>query len=239
MDGIDPQAPWLQALAAEHRVVAPWHPGFGHSERPAEFRTVADLAYFTLELADHLDLRDAVLVGASFGGWLAAEVAVRSTARLSRLVLIDPLGIKVGGRMERFITDMHALSQDDLAKAMWHDPERGIRDYSAMGDDELLGLARSRESFTYFGWKPYMNNPGLRRWLRRIRIPTLLVWGQSDGIVGLEYARAFAAEIPGARLEVIPGAGHYPHVEQPDRFTAVVGEFLRERAAVPVPASTT
>jgi pimeloyl-ACP methyl ester carboxylesterase len=236
MDGIDPAAPWLRALSARHRVIAPWQPGFGHSERPAEFRSIADLAYFQLELAEALDLRDAVLIGASFGGWVAAEVAVRSTERFSHLVLIDPLGIKVGGRMQRHITDMHALSQEQLLEAMWHDPARGESDYSAMDDRELLGIARSRESFTYFGWKPYMNNPGLRRWLRRVRIPTLLVWGESDGIVGPEYARACAAELPDARLETIAEAGHYPHLEQPERFVALVEGFLRD--TTPAAAAT-
>lgn len=232
MDGIDPSAPWLQALAASHRVIAPWQPGFGHSERPAEFRSVHDLAYFQLALAEHYDLRDAVLVGASFGGWVAAEVAVRSTARFSRLVLIDPLGIKVGARDERHITDMHALSQADLAAAMWHDAALGERDYAAMDDHDLLGLARSRESFTYYGWKPYMNDPGLRRWLRRVEVPALVVRGESDGVLTREYAETFAAELPQGRLETIPDAGHYPHLEQPERFGAVVEAFLSDAAPV-------
>lgn len=238
MDGIDPAAPWLQALAASHRVIAPWQPGFGHSERPAEFRTIADLAYFQLELAEHYDLRDAVLVGTSFGGWVAAELAVRSTARFSQLVLVDPLGIKVGGRMERHIVDMHALSQADLAAAMWHDAALGERDYASMDDRELLGIACSRESFTYYGWKPYMNNPGLRRWLRRIRIPALVVWGESDGILDREYVEAFAAELPDARLETVPEAGHYPHLEQPERFVALVEGFLRDTSAAAASATT-
>lgn len=231
MEGIDPTAPWFRTLAERHRVIAPFHPGFGHSERPDEFRTVADLAYFHLELARALELEDAILMGAGFGGWLAAEVAVRSIERFSQVVLIDPLGIKVGGPSERHITDMHALASEDLAAKLWHDPSRGERDYSAMDDRTLLGIARSRESFAYFGWKPYMNNPGLRRWLRRIRIPALLVWGESDGIVDREYVDAFAAELPDARLETIAAAGHYPHVEQPERFLALVESFLGETSA--------
>lgn len=228
MDGIDPKAPWLQSLAERHRVIAPWHPGFGLSERPDDFRTIADLAYFQLELARELEIEDAILVGTSFGGWLAAEMVIRSARRFSHLILVDPLGIKVGGRMDRHITDMHALSQEQLTAAMWHDPEKGARDYAALSDDELLGIARSRESFTYFGWKPYMNNPGLRRWLRRIRIPTLLVWGESDGIVGREYIETFVGELPDGSLATIPEAGHYPHLEQPERFGEVLAGFLAE-----------
>jgi pimeloyl-ACP methyl ester carboxylesterase len=231
VEGVDPEAPWFRGLAAQHRLIVASPPGFGHSERPEEFRTIADLAYFHLELADQLGLEDAVLAGASFGGWLAAEMAVRSTARFSRLVLIDPLGIKVGDRMERHITDMHALSKADLAKVLYADPALGEVDYSKFSDAELLAISRSEESFAFYGWKPYMNNPGLRRWLRRIRIPTLLIWGESDGVLGSEYAEAFAAELPSGRLEVVPGAGHYPHIEQPERSLALIEEFIDEKSA--------
>lgn len=228
MDGVDPAAPWFASLAQSHEVIAPWHPGFGHSQRPAEFRTVADLAYFYLELIRALDLRDLVLVGSSFGGWLAAEIAVRSTERISAIGLVSPLGIKVGGRLDRGIVDMHALSQEQLLELMWHDAGKGAVDYSQMSDHELLGIARSREAFTFYGWKPYMNNRGLRRWLRRIRVPSLVVWGESDGVLTPEYRSDFVQQLPDARSASIAEAGHYPHLEQPERFTALLEDFLLE-----------
>ena len=225
VDGIDPHAPWFAQLAADFELIAPWHPGFGHSQWPPEFRSVGDLAFFYLQLIEHLRISDAVLVGSSFGGWLTAEIAIRSTAPFSHLVLIDPLGIKVGGREDRDIADMFAVSQAELTRLAYHDPDRRRRDYSTMSDSELLAIARSREAYTYFGWKPYMHNPSLRRWLRRIDIPTLVLWGESDGIVTRDYGRAYAAEFPDARFELIGAAGHYPHVEQPERVAAIVREF--------------
>jgi pimeloyl-ACP methyl ester carboxylesterase len=232
VEGIEPDAPWLTALAAAgHRVIAPSHPGFGHSEHPHEFRSVDDLAYFYLELLEVLDLHDAVLIGSSFGGWLAAEIAVRSTARIAEVVFVDALGIKVGGPRDRSVTDVHALSQAQVAEVAFHDPAAGRRDYSALSDHELLGVARSREAFAYFGWRPYMHNPGLRRWLRRIRVPALVVWGESDGIVSLDYGRAFAAELPHGRFATIAEAGHYPYVEQPARFVELVTGFLADAAS--------
>jgi pimeloyl-ACP methyl ester carboxylesterase len=232
VDGIDAGADWMRLLAAEHEVIAPWHPGFGLTERPQEFRTIADLAYFLLELSEDLDLRAATLIGASFGGWLAAETLVRSSDRFARAVFVDPLGIKVGDRMERHITDMHALNWDDLSAALFHDPARAERDYAELSDDDLLRIARSREAFVIYGWKPYMNNPGLRRWLRRIRIPALVIRGESDGILTREYAEAFAAELPDGRFEAIPAAGHYPHTEQPQLFTEIIERFIAETSAV-------
>jgi len=96
VDGVKPASPYFQLLAQSFDVVAPSHPGFGHSEWPREFRTVEDLVYFHMTLADQLAISDAVLVGCSFGGWLAAEIAVRATKRFSHLVLTDAYGIKIG-----------------------------------------------------------------------------------------------------------------------------------------------
>jgi len=90
--------PFVERLARRWKVIVPRHPGFGGTARPAWFRTVADIAYLYLDLLDRLALDDAVVVGASFGGWVALEMAVRSTARIGRLVLIDSLGVKFSGR---------------------------------------------------------------------------------------------------------------------------------------------
>jgi len=230
VDGIDPSARWFELLTERFEVIAPWQPGFGHSDRPADFRSVGDLALFQLELMRKLDLRDVTVFGTSFGGWVAAEVAVRSTERIARLVLADPLGIKVGDRESRDIADMFAISQAELTARAYHDASKRTRDYSTMSDRDLLGIARSRESYTYFGWRPYMHDPSLRRWLRRIEVPTLVVWGASDGIVAPDYGRAYAAEIPGARFELVEEAGHYPHVEQPERFAELVLAFADSTA---------
>lgn len=239
VDGADPSLPWFAELARDFHVVAPWHPGFGASEWPREFRTIGDLAFFYLELIRALEIEDAVLVGASFGGWLAAEIAIRSHDAFSHLVLVDPLGIKVGGREDRDIADVFAISQDELTRLAYHDPSRRTRDYSAMSDEQRLAIARSREAYAYFGWRPYMHDPSLRRWLRRLRLPALVAWGASDGIVSPDYGRAYAAEIPGARFELIEAAGHYPHVEQPERLAALVRDFVGTGAVPSLPTAAT
>src|SRR5688572_13625890 len=106
--GLDPAAPVLDRLSQRARLIAPTHPGFGSSDQPPSFDSVDDLAYFYLDLLDELDLRDATLVGVSLGGWIAAEAAVRSTERIGKLVLANPVGIKVGGRESRDIVDIFA-----------------------------------------------------------------------------------------------------------------------------------
>ncbi len=224
-EGLQANRPWIDALAKNHRVIAPNHPGFGNSSLPDWFGTVDDIAYLYLDLARQLGLKDAILVGACFGGWIAAEMAVRNTGAFAGLVLAAPLGIKVRGHLDRDIADMHSIPRADFMRLAWADQAKGAIDYPALPDTELAAIARSRESLALFGWKPYMHNPRLRRWLHRIDIPTHLIWGESDGIVSLDYAQGWKAEIAGAGLTVIPQAGHYPHWEQPDAFAAAVAAF--------------
>lgn len=224
-EGLQPQREWLDLLAQRFRVIAPHHPGWGNSSLPDWLSTVDDLAYLYLDLATMLGLEKAMVVGACFGGWIAAEMAVRDTRRFAGLVLVDPLGIKVGGVTDRDIADMHAISRDDYLRLAWADPAKGERDMMQMPETELAGIARGREAFARFGWKPYMHNPHLKRWLHRIDIPTLLLWGERDGIVGTAYGEAWRAEIPGARMEVIANAGHFPHWEQPQDFSERLSQF--------------
>ena len=221
-EGLQPNRPWLDALARTHRVIAPHHPGFGGSALPDWFGTVDDLAYLYLDLAATLDLHDATLVGNCFGGWIAAEMAVRNTQRFSSLVLAAPLGIKVRGVLDRDIADMHSIPRAEFMRLAWADQAKGEIDYTVLPDTELAGIARGRESLAVFGWKPYMHNPRLKRWLHRINIPTQLIWGEQDNIVSLDYAKGWKAEISGAALHTIPDAGHYPHWEQPEAFASLI-----------------
>ena len=221
-EGLQADRPWFQELAKHFHVIAPNHPGFGNSGLPDWFGTVDDIAYLYLDLARQLGLKDAVLAGACFGGWIAAEMAVRNTGAFSRLVLAAPLGIKVSGHLDRDIADMHSIPRAEFMRLAWTDPARGAVDYAALPDTELAAIARARESLALFGWKPYMHNPRLKRWLHRIDIPTHLIWGANDGIVSTSYGEAWKAEIPNATMTVIPDAGHYPHWEQPETFANVL-----------------
>ena len=225
-EGLAPERPWLDLLARRYRVIAPWHPGYGNSPLIDGAGSVDDLAYLYLDLAKQLELDDAILVGACLGGWVAAEMMVRSTARFSRLVLVAPLGIKLRGREDRDIADMHAVTRADYLKLAWADPAKAAIDFTALPDDALAAIARGREAFAVYGWKPYMHNPRLKRWLHRIDRPTLLLWGAQDGIVTPTYGEGWQREIPGAKIEIIPGAGHFPHWEQPETFVGRVAAFV-------------
>jgi|GraSoiStandDraft_16_1057320.scaffolds.fasta_scaffold59786_2 pimeloyl-ACP methyl ester carboxylesterase len=225
-EGLAPERPWLELLSRRYRVIAPWHPGYGHSPLIDGGGSVDDLAYLYLDLSVQLGLENAVLVGACFGGWVAAEMMVRSTARFSHLVLVDPLGIKIGGREERDIADIHGLARAEYLELAWADPAMGEIDFTQLSEDELAAIVRGREAFALYGWKPYMHNPRLKRWLHRIDRPTLLLWGAEDRIVTPAYGEGWRRAIPGARLELIPHAGHFPHWEQPEAFAERLSAFV-------------
>ena len=216
---------FLDRLARRWRVVTPRHPGFGGSERPDGFRTVHDLAYFYLDLIEQQHLGDAVLVGSSFGGWIALEMCVRSVEQIGRLVLIDALGVKFGGREERDIADIYALSADEHLQRTFFDPGRAAPDYGKLDDAEAASIARDRAATALYGWRPYMHDPGLRRWLHRVRVPTLVVWGESDGIVPPDYGDKLCRALPAGRFELIPAAGHYPQIERPDAVADAIERF--------------
>ena len=229
-EGLAPERSWLELLSRKFRVIAPWHPGYGNSPLIDGSGSVDDLAYLYLDLATELGFENAILVGACFGGWVAAEMMVRSTARFSHLVLVDPLGIKVRGRDERDIADMHALPRAEYLKLAWADPAKGDIDFTKLSESELAAIVRGREAFTLYGWKPYMHNPRLKRWLHRIDRPTLLLWGTEDRIVTPAYGEGWRGVIPGARLEIIPQAGHFPHWEQPEEFAERLSAFCGRAA---------
>lgn len=225
-DTIDPQAPFLDRLTGRAEIVAPSSPGFGNSPRPKDFDTVYDLVHLHLAVLDAMPGDKVSLIGFSFGGWLAAEIAAACCHRLDRLVLVDPLGIKIGDRESADILDIFNRSPEEVRAASWHDPERFAPDYNAMSDEALVRLARSREALCLYAWHPYMYNPQLKYWLGRIAVPTLVLWGENDRIVTADYGRAYAEMIPQARFELVERAAHHPEIEQPELFAERVLRFL-------------
>lgn len=225
-DGPGDDQPFLEALAtAGFAVHAPWLPGFGHSERPDGFETVRDLACFGAAYLDEIGAEDALVVGASFGGWVAADMATRDLSRIAGFVLIDALGLKFGAPDVREIADFHSAKADEIARASWVDPAaHGAPD--GLDDDEALAVARSEEAFALYGWRPYMHDPGLGRWLRRVPRPALVLWGEADGVVSTDYGRAYADLFPYGRFETIAGAAHYPTRERPAATAARIAAFV-------------
>jgi pimeloyl-ACP methyl ester carboxylesterase len=233
---IGAEAPFLAPLSEHGALIAPSHPGFGNSPRPADFDTMYDLVRLYLSVLDAIPADRIAMIGFSFGGWIAAEVAVCGHKKLDRLVLVDPVGVKLGGREERDIVHFFNTAPEELSRRAWHDPARrppgsyGLGWHAAIGeamsDEEMIALARNWDALCLYAWRPHMYNPQLKGWLHRIAVPTLVLWGASDRIVTPDYGRAYSALIPGARFELIEAAGHHPELEQPRAFVDRAARFL-------------
>ena len=234
--GMDANDPLVERLAAKYKVTAASHPGWGLTPRPADVTTVDDLAYSYLDLIEKLNLQDITLDGASLGGWLACELATKGTGRISNLVLLDAVGIKVSDRETRDIVDIFAHTNDQMPGLLFSDPEAGKRafanfDFVNMPEEVAVRFARNREALVQFGWSPTLYNPKLKQRLHRIRVPTLVLWGADDRFTASSYGRAYAAAIPGAKFETIANAGHYGYYEQPDEYAKQILAFLNPARA--------
>jgi len=223
--------PYHEKLAEHFFLLLPSLPGFGRSSLPKWMDNVEDLVYLMLDLIALLRPGRVHLMGAGFGGWIAAEMAVRSQENLDRLILVDAFGIKISEPWVRDIADIFVISHEELLRLAWHDPDKaqGIQPPGTPGlsQRELVDALRRRQTAHMLGWNPFMHNPKLRRRLARIRIPTHVIWGESDRVVSPAYGRIYHESIPGSRFTTISEAGHYPYLEQPDKFAAIATQFLK------------
>jgi len=216
---------WLPAfdqLSARFDVTAPEHPGFGASDDPPWLDRPSDLAYFYLDLIETLKLDRVHLMGTSLGGWIAAELAVRNTSRLASLALVCAVGIVPDGAP---IDDMFRMSAEENARRFCFDPERARRRVEMLAKADPRVLVRNRSTVVRLAY-PHFANPDLAKWLHRIDVPTLLIWGADDGLVPVRFGETYRRLIPNSELVVIPEAGHAPFEEKPERFLAAFARFL-------------
>ncbi|ASG25018.1 pimeloyl-ACP methyl ester carboxylesterase [Nitrospirillum viridazoti] len=230
MDGIEAMAPLVDLLAATHKVYAPSHPGFGGSDLPRSFSTVDDIAYFYLDLLDQLDLRDVLVAGFSFGGWIAAEMLVKNSGRLALAVLGAPFGIETAHRKDRRVVDIFMCDGGTVERKSQVTPAQKL-DLAALPEDVLERRVRNAEATMLYGWSPYMCNPKLRHRLHRVATPTLLLWGEDDAIAPLDYGRDYAALIPQAVFEAIPNCGHRIYVDSVEAAARSINTFAQRAVA--------
>lgn len=224
--GFAPEHPYVAPLAAKRRLIAPSHPGFGRSTLPDWIDSVDDIAHLYLDLLDRKGIAKIDVVGCSIGGWVAAEMASMVPERISKLVLVAPVGVKLGPPDKLDIPDIFVIGQDAFNKLLFHDPEKFKMDPAAMSDEQLSIAMRNRESLALFVWEPYMHNPKLKHRLHRARMPALFLRGASDGLVSQTYLEGYAKLLPNASTKTIEKAGHAPQIEQTEQFVSAVLSFL-------------
>jgi pimeloyl-ACP methyl ester carboxylesterase len=216
--------PFYDALAAQYDVLVPHHPGFSRSQRPEWMRSVRDIAVAYRGVLGTLGLKDTILVGLGFGGWIAAEMAGMAPADLSRLVLVGAMGIKPP---QGDILDLAITGYIDYARAGFHDQKAFDRVYGAEPSaDQLEMWDICREMSFRIAWKPYMYSQTLPHLLGAVKASALVVWGDDDKVVPVSAAKRYVAALPNARLEIVKSCGHCVDMEQPETLAKLVMDFL-------------
>lgn len=226
--GISAWQPFMEDMAQRYQVIVPDHPGFGRSDRPDWLDELSDLAYFYLDFIETLGLGEVHLVGHSLGGWIAAELAVRSTQALKSLTLVSAAGIHVNGVAKG---DLFLWQPEERIRNLFVDQRVAEQWLAQPMTGEEIDIALMNELTTAdLGWHPRFHNPHLRKWLHRIDVPTLIVWGDGDKVFPPRHGEEYRALIPGSRLEILPDCGHLPQVEKAEAFVDVFNRFAAEHA---------
>lgn len=208
--------PGLEKLSSSHRVHLLQLPGFGDFSVPKDARRVLDLATLLRIAMTDAGLAGMPLIGHSFGGWLAVELAL--LAPPSKLVLVDALGFRVKGEAREDVFDR---PRDTVLDLVYADRSTAPTDWGTFEERRnLAALAR-------YGWNPYLCDPSLALRAAAVQSPTLVVWGEEDRLVPVSHAKVIADAIPDARVELLAGAGHDPMSDDASGFAAVVDPFLR------------
>ena len=209
---------------AGFEVLAPDHPGFGKSDDFPDAEAIDDLVYHYLDVIDALGLSRPHVVGASFGGWIAAELAVHSPHRIGSLTLLSAAGLRLP---DHPVADIFLLPPAKLAATLFHDPPPPAPAPGAPLDlDAIIAAYREATSLARFSWVPYFYDPKLERRLHRITAPTLVVAPSDDRVIPVEHARRYAERIPSATYTQVPDCGHAMYFERPAEFAALVAAFL-------------
>lgn len=221
---------FLDALAERHTVYAPDHPGTGDTDRKSIYSvdSLWDLVLIYDELIDALELSAAPIVGTSFGGMVASEVAAHRGAKVSKLVLMDPLGL---WRDDAPVAQYMLMSQEEVVATLFSnldaEPVKQFLSPPADAGDVAVATADLVWAFGSTGkfvWP--IPDRGLKKRLHRVSASTLIIWGEDDALVSSVYAEEFASRIGDSRVEIISGAGHVPQWEQFETVTPLVLDFL-------------
>ena len=221
---------WLplhDRLASEYEVFVPIHPGFAGSEDGFErFEMMEDLVIHYLDLCEVLKIERPALAGASFGGWIAAEWAMRYSERLRALVLIDALGLRLTSAPA---ADVLSLDGPALRRTLFAEPN-SLLALQTLPDtpqvDAIVGTILGRRALARFAWQ-FPDDPRLLRYLYRARLPALILWGERDQCVPMAHGNAFHDGIANSEFAMIAGAGHLPHLEAPEECAKLIQDFLR------------
>lgn len=226
----------LGLLAKHFHVYAPSLPGFGKS--PSEglelIEDSLELWQLGFDVMEALGLDKPLLVGESFGGWVAAEMAALRPKEVGKLALLAPVGL---WRDDAPVTDLFGLTIGELLPFLFHD----LASPAAKNMSQLTTLMSDKDDRTqaqidqligiFLGFRTAAKflfpvpDTGLERRLWRIRVPTLVVWGAQDRLIAPSYAEIFAKRVRHAQIVLIERCGHLLLAEQPEAAAKEIQRF--------------
>ena len=221
---------FIEGLTERFTVYAPHHPGTGETVRESIYavQSLWDLVLIYDEIFDALGLASVPVIGTSFGGMMACELAAHRPERVSKMVLLDPIGL---WRDDAPVAPYMVMSPDKLLATLYkHLDAAPVQKAIKMPEDPkeaavvIADLIWALGATGKFVWP--IPDKGLKRRLHRVTADTLIVWGEDDALVSSVYAAEFAARIAKARVEIIKDCGHVPQVERLDVLRPMVSSFL-------------
>lgn len=234
----------LPLLAAGYRIIAPDLLGHGESAKPEGDYSLGAYASGLRDLLAILGVDKATLVGHSLGGGIAMQLAYQHPECCERLILIDSGGL---GTEVNWLLRLMALPGAELVAPLFF--PRFVRGWGdALGRfAERRGLQWARGGESWRSYASLIDTDNRQAFVRTVRgviapggqsvsandrlylleqVPTMIVWGRRDGIIPVSHAHAAHEAIPQSRLEIIEGAGHFPHVEEPALVASLLMDFL-------------
>jgi len=214
VDGFDFAGAW----ADKYRVIVPYHPGFGESGDDPTFTDIHDYVMHYLELFDALKIETMHLVGLSMGGYLAAKFASEHGHRINKLVLIAPYGLHVP---EHPTVDVIAIPGEEILSMLVSNFEALKKHLPEKPDPDFIA-ARYREatSFARLFWE-HPTDPKFPRHLHRVKMPTLIVWGEEDKLIPVQQAQVWRKLVPNAEVMIVKRAGHIVQSDKPETVEAI------------------
>jgi len=215
-------------FARKFRVVVPDLIGFGYSDKPMADYTIEYFSEFMSKFVDKIGIKELNIVGSSLGGQIAAEYTVNHNENIRKLVLVSPSGVMKHSTpaLDAYIAAALYPNDDSALNAFqMMSGRKEIEDKTVNGFIERMTLPNAKMAFmsTLLGLS---NSQAITEKLQLITIPTLIVWGENDPVIPIEYAQSFVSGINDCRFYKMIGCAHTPYVEKPEKFFQIVSDFL-------------